>query len=292
MSTVPLPKGLWKAHEKAHHLLQSQVSSKDHRQSTGTATSPPPSKCLLGLPLEIKQSILASLPDIVSLKSLMLTCSSLYHAFCGCEPLILAEILHNEINPSLIHNALATFKSSQITTWDTATVDNLVVMYTTGETFSQPPEWSLRNASIISEMHSHIRFFAEEFARHALKHHPVTGLPGTDHDSASPSESLRIERTLYRFQFLCNLFNKRARCHGDRFDLFGADEPGRYHFKGFALWENEQLVCILEYLSDVVSKGAWPPDIPINASLTANSSSLRQNTQQRLPRFKSRSLAW
>lgn len=220
--------------------------------------SPPPSNSLVDLPLEIKQTIFTSLPDIVSLKALMMTCLSLYHAFRGCEPLILAKTVHNQINPSLMHNALATSKSSQMTTWDTATVDGLVLLYTTGEMSSQPPEWTLRNASVLIETHGYIRFFAEEFARHALKHNPVTDLPETDHDSASPSELLRIERTLYRFQFLCNLFNQRERCHGARFKLFAANEPGRYHFCGFAHWENEQLVCILEYLTDFVFKGTAP----------------------------------
>ncbi len=258
MSTLPLPNGLLRAHEKSHHLFQTQVSPRGRRQSTSTATSPPPSNPLLDLPLEIKQTILASLPDIVSLKSFMMTCWSLYHAFRGCEPLILAKIVHNQINPSLMHNAIATFKSSQITTWDTATVDELVMLYTTCESTSQPPKWILRNASVLIETHSHIRFFAEEFAKHALKHNPVTDLPQMDHVSASPSELLRIERTLYRFQFLCNLFNQRERCDGDRFKLFAANEPGRYHFRGFALWENEQLVCILEYLTDFVFNGMAP----------------------------------
>lgn len=250
MSTTPsfMPKGLLKAHRRAHRFLRISVSSKDHEPSTSAAKSPPPANSLPGLPAEIKQAVLASLPDIASLKALMLICSSFYHAFHDCESRILAKILQNQITPGVLPHALATFESSKEAPWSRERSESLIMLYNTGQTPSLLPKWTLRNAMVLSKMHDHVRFFAKRFACSALSHHPVTGVPETNPRPISPSEFSRIEGTLYRFQFYCNLFALRRRGCGDYVETYMTS------FLSFAPWENEQLACIHDYLIEAVSK--------------------------------------
>ena len=223
-----------------------------------TATLPPPANSLSGLPAEIKHAIFESLPDISTLRALKSTCASFHYTFHECESLILARILQNQIHPSLMDNALATLQSSRTTIWNPDTVDDLVRLYTSGGTLSQPPRWDLRDASILSETHGHVQFFANNFATHALSHNPVINLPEMNPNMASLNELIRIERSLYRFQFLCDLSNKRMRCHGEYFDTFVVKEPDGLRFRGFPPWENEQLACICNYLAEIVYKGMPP----------------------------------
>lgn len=271
-----IPKSLLKTWRRPHCFHHTRASPKDHEPSASTATCPPPPNSLLGLPDEIKQAIFSSLADVASLKALILTCSSLYHAFLKVESLILAQILQNQINPNLMHDALATLKSSQIDPWCRLAGENVIMLYTTGETSSLLPTWNLRNALAVSELHGHIQFFANNFASSALSQNPVTGLPETDPAPASPSELIRIQRTLYRFELYCNLFAERRRSFGGYFETFNVNEQGRYLAAGFAPWENEQLACIRDYLIGTLSKCTFHLWICIKSLQIADRSSFQQ----------------
>lgn len=189
---------------------------------------------------------------MASLKALILTCSSLYHAFLEVEPLILAKILQKEINPELMHDALATLQSSQIVPWNRMIARNLLMLYTTGQTSSLLPTWDLRKALVVSELQGHVQFFADRFASSALSKSPVTGLPETDPPPVSPSELMRIQRTFYRFELYRNLFVERRRGCGDYFGPLNADYQGRYLDGGFTPWEHEQRACIHDYLVEAL----------------------------------------
>lgn len=247
-----MPKGLLKAYRRVHRFLRRQASSKNHSPSTSTTTCPPPPNSLPGLPAEIKQCIFSSLADMASLKALILTCSSLYHAFLEVEPLILAKILQKEINPELMHDALATLQSSQIVPWNRMIARNLLMLYTTGQTSSLLPTWNLRKALVVSELQGHVQFFADRFASSALSKNPVTGLPETDPAPVSPSELMRIQRTFYRFELYRNLFVERRRGCGDYFGPLNADYQGRYLDGGFTPWEHEQRAYIHDYLVEAL----------------------------------------
>ena len=249
MATLPsfLGQGLLKVHRVANSFLRTQLPSNNDEPSTLTPTPPPPPNSLPGLPAEIKQAIFSSLPDIASLKALISTCSSLYYSFLDCESSILSDILLNQIPPSLMPNALATFKSSQMTPWTKETADNLVLLYTTGDTPSVLPRWTFRKALVFSQLHEHVQFFANRVATSALLRHARTGRPAPNPTPVSPSESRRIQRALYRFEFYCNLIAFRRRCKGACSEIFAIN------FRKFAPWENEQLACVCDHLIQIVS---------------------------------------
>ena len=232
------PKGLSIVKRITQSFLRTHLSSKN---------DPPPSNYLSGLPAEIKHVIFSFLPDAASLYALISTCSSFYYSFLDCKSSILAQTLRNQINPSLMPDALATFKSSQLPLWSIETVEDLVRLHGSGETPSLLQKPTLRHALAITKMYDHVQFFANRFITSAISHHPVTGVREWEPSRISPSEINRIQRTLYRFESLCNQFarTKRSRdCPG----VFAID------FRKYAPWENEQLACVCDFFISIVER--------------------------------------
>ena len=247
-----MPNYLLKAYRKAHHFLRTQVFSKNHE-----SPQPPPNS-LLGLPAEMQQKIFSSLADVASLRALILTCSILYRSFRAVEPLTIANIIRAQIDPSLMQDALTTLHFSRITPCSPSVAHNLHRTYARGETSFSVPTWTLRDTLDLSELHSHVEFFARTFASSALSHNPVTGLPKTDPVKISPSELIRIERTFYRFELYHTSFAERQDFSIGRTETFTAQDRALYLFTYFAPWENEQLACIRDYLVEVLSTCMYP----------------------------------
>lgn len=236
-----MPNRSLKVYKRASRFFRSRPSSKDHDPSPSPSRLPLPSNSLLGVPAEIKQLIFELLADIPSLCALLSTCSILYCSFYDSESSILARFLQRRIPPSLMHIALATLKSSEPSKWSKQTAEDLVTLYTKTDKSPLLPKLNLRNAHLLSETNGHVQFFANRFATKALSYHPVTCLPELVPTPIRPSELCRIERTLYRFQFYCNLMALRKKSR------FGRG-PSVISFDGFAPWEDEQLACIKDYL--------------------------------------------
>ncbi len=251
-----MPKELLKAYRKAYHFLRTRVFFRS------TSAPQPPPNSLPGLPTEIKQAILSSLADVASLRALILTCSTLYQAFLDVKSLTIANIIQTQIDSSLMQDALTTLRFSRITPCSKSVAENLRRAYIRRETSFSVPRWTLRDTLDLSELHSHVEFFARIFASSALSHNPVTGLPKTGPVKVSPSELIRIERTLYRFEFYHTSFAEREEFSIGRTQRFTENFTGqdraRYLYAGFAPWENEQLACIRDYLDEVLSTCMCP----------------------------------
>ena len=242
------PKGFKNVSKRLHGLLRTRGSSKDHGSCTTAATAPPLANALSGLSAEIKQAIFSLLP-VASMQALILTCSSLYHCFLDSESAILAKLLQDEIPHSLLQDAFTTFKSSEMTPWNQQTTDNLKILHAAYEKAPLPPKWSLRTATALIEMHSHVEFFANSFASATISQNPVTGHPLPYSGTASPSELVRIKRALYRFEHYCNLSIFRSKHDGGCSSIFARND------RTYAPWENEQLACIREHLLKAVFDG-------------------------------------
>ena len=268
------PKSLSKAHKRTNYFLRKNVSLNNHGVSSNNhEPSLPPSNFLSGVPFEIKQHILTMLPDIASLKALMLACPSFYQVFCDRKSYVLVRILNTYITPDLMCDALATFQSTPRLQWSKKKVNDLILRYTNRETNSLLPEWNHCNATALVEMHGHVQFFANGIANSALSHVAMTGLSNPNPVKASPSELIRIQRTLYRFQFYCNMYNLHAGSRLGRFNIAVRDEQGDRVFHGFAPWENQQLACIRDFLCNVMSEGKRSFQNTAKRLAAANSSS-------------------
>lgn len=192
---------------------------------------------------EIKHAIFCSLPDVASLKALILTCSSFYHTFLNAQSLVLKEIIRSQISGDVISLAVVVSRSCDLQPWSRAGVLDFLIHFLD---FRAPILWTFPRALHVSELHSHIKFFVADFA--------ATKLAGETQLGLSVYETLRIERTFYIFELYCNLFRSYQPANKDR---FSAEEQRDLFFAKFAPWENEQLACVHDYLFGRLSIGTY-----------------------------------
>ena len=213
---------------------------------------------LTSLTPELKCAIFTNLPDVASAKSLALTSSSFYYTFLGAESLIITQVLQNEITTDLMHGAFAAYKASKISVWTKQAVKNFLDEYFGDLAPHKAQIWTLSEALPMNKVHSCVNFFAADFASFALSKNPI---PGDSSAAPSCTETLRIKRSLYRFELYCNLFRKPSydrMVRGDRNCLiqpspFGTQEQRDIFLNMFSPWENEQLGCIHDYLIEKIT---------------------------------------
>ncbi|PYH92300.1 hypothetical protein BO71DRAFT_485536 [Aspergillus ellipticus CBS 707.79] len=199
------------------------------------------------LPMDLIQVILASIPDISSLKSAILTEKHLYTAFLGDEKLITQTVLRNQIGKEMLHDALAAmlsfgYKNASMQQKLDFSV-NCIARRRRAFDFLMPCK--LSQALPLAQFHDTIGVLRTDFTKEILSYHPV--LQEYDEDPPlrplSETERDRITRVFYRFQIFINLYNERA--------LFPL---ARQYLQYFPPWEVEQAVCIHTYVSRVVKE--------------------------------------
>ncbi len=212
MMSVPTPEALLSATYDT--VYQNSTLSQRY---TNTFTSLPP---------EITQAIFCSLPDVASLKSLVLSHSSLYHVYLDAESLVLGEILRRQIGSEMISFATVLSKSYNLRPWSREGVLDILSRIHEHEA---PILWTLPQALCVSQLHSHVEFFVAGFA--------AAKLADKTQKELSSNDILRITRSFYLFELYCNLFRARKSAKMGR---FSAEEQRDLFFSRFAPWENEQ----------------------------------------------------
>lgn len=200
------------------------------------------------LPLEAKQAVMRALPDVESLKWLVLSCSSLYHAFRDAESWITTRVLLNEVDLDVLPETVVVLESTRNRSWTRQGIIDFTSQHLTRR-MPPPKSWTLADALSISKLHSHVHYFATDFACKCLGIQAQER--GVQQSSPSQLEIARFERTLYRFEMYCNLF-------GDfRNPILSVNEQREILFSRFSPCENEQLACIHDYLYGKVSPGKF-----------------------------------
>ncbi|KAI0426620.1 hypothetical protein F5Y09DRAFT_318433 [Xylaria sp. FL1042] len=196
-----------------------------------------------GLPPELVCMALSALPDVESLKVAVLSCPLFYDAFRNAETSITTHVLFNQIDASVLPEAMAAFESSCLRPLDKkrpnpnrdATMN--FVTQNLRQRSTPPRNWLLKRALPLGRLHSCVEELAKQFAEAALPE-----------SSTTHQERCRIQRALYRFEIYCNLFRElnleESIIYADQSNLF---------FAKFAPWENEQLGCIHDFLVRAVS---------------------------------------
>lgn len=59
------------------------------------------------MPMELRQQLLRSLPDLMSLRSTILTCQSFYQAFINAQVFITTSIVTNQVDSDVLPEAVA-----------------------------------------------------------------------------------------------------------------------------------------------------------------------------------------
>lgn len=213
-------------------------------------------KTFLGLlPIEVKLVIMSALPDVWSLTSTALTCSSLYRILADNEALLTSKVLLNETNFDILPEAVAALESSRLKPWTRQHIRDFTFQHLHARKLPTQ-RYALSDALHISKLYYHVRYFAVDFASKTLAKRPVSGHLEPTSAPPSQAELTRIQRAFYRFEIYCNLFRDPERT------LFSVAEQRDVFFSCFSPWENEQLACIHDYLFRVVSPGMYPLQLP------------------------------
>ena len=199
---------------------------------------------LASLPTELAQAVLSFSPDSFTLRALVLSASSFYRTFLTAQNLILNAVLHNEHAGGVLPDAMAALMSSHVQPRNKKEIGEFLFQYQPHLQLV-PESWSLSDSLKLSRIRRSVRYFAGDYAA-TLALNPVTGVHDEHPKTLTRTEMDRIERALYRFEVLCNLFRTTDIMAGImRGDM---DEQQHLFLRKFAPWENEQLGCIYHYL--------------------------------------------
>jgi hypothetical protein len=215
------------------------------------------------LPLELRQQILASVPDVGTLRTAVLSCPVLYYAFHESPISTITSVLSSEIGPAVLPEAAMVLEASSIGQCilsDPGMADTILQKHWL-QREKVRWKWTLTDALAISNLHFYVDSFAMKFASTALPRIPSCYGQQSEY---SQQELERIKRALYRFEIYCNVFPLKLFI--DAGDLPGTTSTydriemlTEGFFSKFAPWENEQLTCIHDFLVREVIPGIVVP---------------------------------
>jgi hypothetical protein len=250
-------RSLTQSHQHDGHTSLPEITAGSHEAALSTldnsarpaATLPSPLS-LENLPVEIHIAILQHVTDISTLRSLVLSSSTIYKSYIGQRRDILAAVLRNDMSPEIYLEARSVYKASTIP----------------GPT--QGEEWM-----------SHVRLFLEAYGREQkssvgppcdtphlnelvsmTKRHILVGAIGSEYTAStlpktpgakqvegplSPNEKRRIHRALYRYELFCILFASSMTFERPYFEY---DDIATLFLEALKEWEVEEIACISEYL--------------------------------------------
>jgi len=120
------------------------------------------------LPVEILQTVMASLDEAASLPSLLASCSTLFYAFKDAENLIVERIVARELGPGILPEAIArletAFSSKRL---PPGNLDELAKKHLTER--KQPSTvFTLRQAVVLSRFHFFVDSFTSDYISKTL----------------------------------------------------------------------------------------------------------------------------
>lgn len=208
-----------------------------------------PASPLARLPPELKQEILSALPDVWSLRSMALTCSSFYNAFINAERLITTRVLKNHVAADVLPDAIAALRSSQVEPWMWREIREFGSKRLHSQA-SPPASWTMVDALAVSNLHSCVEYWSEKFVKEMFNTASIFAyIDAPPAGSLSQNEKNRIQRAFYRFEVYQNL------CRG-----FDVRENGGFLICKDSDCENEQLACVHDYLFRAICPGTDIPD--------------------------------
>lgn len=215
---------------------------------------------LVSLPFELIQAVLCFVPDVPSLRAVILTCTTLHRAFQNVERLVTERVLSNEIGSDLLREAHMVFESSRLkNSWSKKAVEAFLrrqKLIITNETTLLPRPWTLSGGIYMDRIYQHVRYFAADFASSALSEMFPLSSSANNGPTLTPqpsaSEIHRMKRTFFFFELYCNLFRKCPTVGEKRFT---PKEQMELFLEQFPPWEVEQLVCVRDYLLRYIADG-------------------------------------
>ena len=208
------------------------------------------------LPTEVAQVILSHAPDSYSLRSLVLCCRSFYYAFLALEKGIIHCVMVNEFERAVRPDVVAAIASRSIALADNKSVEAFLVQYSYS-LISLPPGWSFCDSLQATKLKHDVDSLTLRFAN-TIAVNELSKSTRLSPVVLTRSESIRVERSLYRYETYCNLVRRMQLDPWEYYTNSAFLKRRHLFFDKFAPWENEQFVTMYEYLWSCVSKGKDP----------------------------------
>ncbi|EFQ99502.1 hypothetical protein MGYG_02515 [Nannizzia gypsea CBS 118893] len=144
------------------------------------------------------------------------------------------QILKSSIPDEVFPEAITFFKASKPSTTSVGIVQELLAL---------------------EKYHRLIRKFTRDFISSSLSKHPITGAEVKPPWMVTKGEQYRIQRALYRFELYWKLFKRVEKKDRSRryFELvIPLQDHSKLYFDHFPPWENEQIICIQDFLLRIV----------------------------------------
>jgi hypothetical protein len=262
---VLYPKQARKDQEMPEASIPDIEEPKLEAQMQEDSTSAPAPLGLETLPLEMKLSILAQIPDVETLDNLMLA-SRVYSALCseGAGKEVVFAILHRELSPSLVVEAQAILEARRI--WRNEiwlmSVEGFVHICKNEKRLASVENedrererggfWPEEDVLEIVKRHSLIVAMVKEFCAETLAVHPVTKEVVDGPVVLSKTEGIRVQRAFYRFEIFRTLFAEKDIRKAEEYQgrYFGERELSDLFFSGTGMraWEVEELACVRDWM--------------------------------------------
>lgn len=213
------------------------------------------------LPLELIQTIMCTLPDVSSLKSLVSSRSFFYHTFKARETQITTRVLMNELHHDVLPEAVALLEVAKIRS---STDAKQFLSKQLHECSPEPPKIMLSDAFSISNFYRSAEFFSEDVAINSLKKLTRYGVVA---NPPSPMELARIQRGVYRYQSYSFLWKmlQDSKVYRDP-DLYPLPPRanGTWEWMFESLWpcEHEQGACTQLCVCERMRQSISPPFNP------------------------------
>ncbi|KAG8529605.1 uncharacterized protein KY384_006242 [Bacidia gigantensis] len=190
------------------------------------------------LPLEVAQLLLASTPDVQSLRSLAVSSPTFYKAFVGAQDLIIKAVLHNEFGPDVLPHAQAAQRSVDLGLFENRFEEEKVTFWSLldNKAMSRVYPWQFQDSLHLSEIRSPVEYFVQQYSVNICKSldFKIKSLRRKELD--------RIRRTLYRIETYCNLYGGHRRLRPS------LEELQALSINQLAPWEVEQMVSVQDFL--------------------------------------------
>ncbi|KAI9784263.1 MAG: hypothetical protein M1839_002323 [Geoglossum umbratile] len=205
------------------------------------------------LPLELRQRILGSVPDVGTLRTTTLSCPAFYDAFREFPVSIITSVLSSEIGPSILPEAVMALEASSIRRRNLSHQDvaDIILQKLWLQREKVQRKWTLTDALAASKLHFCVDSFAVKFGSIALREFPSCHGPELEYFPPTQQELERIKRALYRLEIYRTIFPLECFDSGIAARLNTKILPEEF-FSQFAQRENEQLACIQYFLAHEV----------------------------------------
>jgi hypothetical protein len=226
-----------------------------------------------GLPVELKICILQQMPDIQSIRSLVLASSKYYQTYDTVRSHILFDLLLQHYNDEVeITEALVAMRSEGVIAEDPRNRDKIIDLLDCrrrgtreGKKYKHD-SFSIDEIVKLLKLHEAAVYFMDEFSvsipQPSWWQTAVQGRWGSGNVKFSHTERARFLRAFYRLQIWCYIFGQpecypsssSAQLASDRPSYnewtdrtFSHEEAFRLIWGSMPPWEVEEIGCLLEY---------------------------------------------